>query len=310
MGQSKRKKILVLGSGFVAGPLVDYLHSFPNFEVTIGKTSFSLPYYTVKLANFYLRLKSASDKLHEAAELTKNRNRVEAKKLDVNESFELSNLISSHDIVVSLIPASMHPIIAASCIEHKKHMVTASYISAAMAQLDQKAKEKRITIMNEIGLDPGIDHLTALAAFEDIKSSGGKITEFVSWCGGLPAPEVSDNPLGYKFSWSPKGVLLASSNSATYLWDSKKVDIDGSKLLQSAEDVSIMNGLALEGYANRDSLKYIDLYKLDKQHLKSMFRGTLRYKGFSELMDAFKRIGLMSQEPISKGLQSWVSQWS
>ncbi len=185
-------------------------------------------------------------------------------------------------------------------------MVTASYISPALANLDTAAKNSGITLMNEIGLDPGIDHLTALSAFDEIKSEGGHITHFESWCGGLPAPEASDNPLGYKFSWSPQGVLLAASNSATHLSETNKVDIPGQDLLKAVVDVPIMKGFALEGYPNRDSLKYISLYNLDPSKLRTMFRGTLRYKGFADQMDAFKKLGLLKQEAISSGCETWV----
>ena len=195
-------------------------------------------------------------------------------------------------------------------------MVTASYISPGLADLHEKAKEAGVTIMNEIGLDPGIDHLTgmlisrfhvlALAAFSKIKKEGGHVTEFISWCGGLPAPEVSDNPLGYKFSWSPQGVLLAASNSASFLQDSKKIEIAGENLLKSAVDVPIMKGFALEGYANRDSIKYVSLYDLDPQKLRTMFRGTLRYKGFAELMDGCKKLGLLQQTELPRSGMSWV----
>ena len=147
-----------------------------------------------------------------------------------------------------------------------------------------------------------------MSLFERVKSEGGHITEFISWCGGLPAPEASDNPLGYKFSWSPQGVLAATSNPAKYLENSKTITIDGAYLLKSAKDVSVMKGFAIEGYANRDSLKYISSYNLDSFTLKTMFRGTLRYKGFSSLMDSLKGIGLLSTSLLPKnGMTSWVN---
>lgn len=146
-----------------------------------------------------------------------------------------------------------------------------------------------------------------MSIFDKIKSKGGHITEFVSWCGGLPAPEASGNPLGYKFSWSPQGVLAATSNPAKYLKDSKIVQVDGSALLKSAVDVSVMKGFAIEGYPNRDCMRYISLYNLDPLKLRTMFRGTLRYKGFSALMDELKEIGLLSHSPLPKGQSaSWV----
>ena len=133
--------------------------------------------------------------------------------------------------------------------------------------------------------------------FDKVKSKGGVITSFVSWCGGLPAPEVSNNPLGYKFSWSPKGVLLAGLNSAKFKRNGKEVLIEGNDLLINAVDVPIFKGFSFEGLANRDSLSYIDTYQLDKKHLQTMFRGTLRYKGYSELMNGFAKLGLLDSTP-------------
>jgi alpha-aminoadipic semialdehyde synthase len=172
--------------------------------------------------------------------------------------------------------------------------------------LNYSAKAANITIMNEIGLDPGIDHLTALSMFKKVRESGGKITDFISWCGGLPSPEASDNPLGYKFSWSPQGVLLATGNNATYLSKGQVIEIPGINLLSNAEQVSIMKGYSLEGYPNRDSLKYIDTYQLDRDSLKTMFRGTLRYSGFSQLMNSFKILGLLNRDSLPIQLESWV----
>lgn len=170
----------------------------------------------------------------------------------------------------------MHPYVAESCIENKKHMVTASYVSPSLSELDSKASNAGITILNELGLDPGIDHLAAMQVFEQVKAEGGKIISFVSWCGGLPAPENSGNPFGYKFSWSPKGALLAALNSAKYLENGKIVEIEGENLLSSAKHVSILPGFNFEGIPNRDSTKYAKLYGIEDA--STIFRGTLRYK--------------------------------
>nr|KAJ3417907.1 hypothetical protein HK105_000609 [Polyrhizophydium stewartii] len=268
------KKVLLLGSGYVAGPLVDYLLRLPGVHVTI-----------------------ASNALDEANRLARGRKTTTVVPLDVANTEELSALVAGHDVVVSFIPATMHPTVAEQCLQHKKHLVTASYISPAMAALDERAKAAGLSFINEVGLDPGIDHLTACELFNEVKSKNGRITSFVSWCGGLPAPEVSDNPLGYKFSWSPKGVLLAGLNSARFKMDGKIVDIPGAQLFNSAMDVPIFKGFAFEGLPNRDSLKYVDLYQLGKlENLDTMFRGTLRYKGYSELMGAFNTIGLLNTE--------------
>ena len=140
----------------------------------------------------------------------------------------------------------------------------------------RSAKAAGITILNEIGLDPGIDHLSAMKIIDEAKAAGDKVTSFISWCGGLPAPENSNNPLGYKFSWSPRGVLLAGLNSARFRRNNKVVEIASGQLFRNAEPVDIYPGYALEGLANRDSLSYADTYTIPDVH--TMFRGTLRFK--------------------------------
>ncbi len=227
--------------------------------------------------------------------------------LDVKNSDALGNLVSTHDIVVSFVPAIMHPLVAEQCLKFNKHLVTASYISPAMQAFDVRAKQAGLTFMNEIGLDPGIDHLTACQMFDEVKEKGGQINSFVSWCGGLPAPEFSNNPLGYKFSWSPKGVLLAGLNSAKFKRNGLLITTPGTELLANAVDVPIFKGFSFEGLANRDSLSYINTYQLDPIHLETMFRGTLRYKGYSELMNCFAKMGLLDTTPRTdlSGL-TWV----
>lgn len=157
-------------------------------------------------------------------------------------------------------------------------MVTASYISPEMESLNQAAISANILILNEIGLDPGLDHLAAMKVIEECKEKGEIIESFVSWCGGLPAPEsATSNPFGYKFSWSPRGVLLAAQNSAKYLEEGEIKEISGKDLLSSAKEVTNVHPfLMFEGLPNRDSLKYKKLYGL--KDAKTMFRGTLRYK--------------------------------
>jgi alpha-aminoadipic semialdehyde synthase len=163
--------------------------------------------------------------------------------------------------------------------------------------------------MNEIGLDPGIDHLLAMRMFDRVKSDGARVHSFVSWCGGLPAPEVSNNPLGYKFSWSPRGVLTALLNPAKFKRDGKMIDLPEGSILKETRPVSIFKGFNFEGYPNRDSLKYVSLYNLDLTELETMFRGTLRYRGFADVAGALNDAGLLSvaEIPILKsGNASWA----
>lgn len=155
--------------------------------------------------------------------------------LDVTNSTDLDYEVSKNGLVISLIPYTYHALVIESAIRHKKHVVTTSYVSDAMKALDADAKAAGITVMNEIGLDPGIDHLYAVKTISEVHHAGGKITSFLSYCGGLPAPEDSDNPLGYKFSWSSRGVLLALRNAAKYYEDDQIVEIASEDLMSTAK---------------------------------------------------------------------------
>ncbi|RIA90080.1 Saccharopine dehydrogenase-domain-containing protein [Glomus cerebriforme] len=267
-----KKKILLLGSGFVTKPFVDYFSKQDDISLII-----------------------ASNMKNEAIALTHGNQDIQVVDLDVNKKEELSRLVQGADIVVSLLPAPLHPMVAEKCIAHKKNMVTASYISPAMKALDERAKQAGITILNEIGVDPGIDHLSAMKIIDEVKAEGGEITSFISWCGGLPAPETSNVPLGYKFSWSPRGALTAALNDARFWMNGKHQEIPGEALLKSHfPTVTIYPGFVFEGFANRDSLSYINTYGLAPLETKSaMFRGTLRYKGFSDLMYSFYKLGFL-----------------
>jgi saccharopine dehydrogenase-like NADP-dependent oxidoreductase len=152
----------------------------------------------------------------------------------MQEAERLDQLVSEHDVIVSLVPAPCHPAIARLAIKHHKNMVTASYISPEMRALHEEAVAAHIVILNESGLDPGIDHMSAKKMIDEAIAAGGTITGFTSVCGGLPAPEAANNPLGYKFSWSPRGALVAARNSARYLQNGKVVEVPGEALLASA----------------------------------------------------------------------------
>ena len=214
--------------------------------------------------------------------------------LDVNDSKALDEQVGKHDIVVSLIPYTYHVAVIKSAIREKKHVVTTSYISPAIAELDTEAKQAGVTVMNEIGLDPGIDHLWALKTINEVHDAGGKILSFLSYCGGLPAPEASDNPLGYKFSWSPRGFLLASQNTARFWKDGKIEEIPGKDLMKSLRPYFIYPGFAFHSYPNRDSTPYKERYGIDEA--STIIRGTLRYQGFAEFVKVLVDTGLLSEE--------------
>lgn len=172
-------------------------------------------------------------------------------------------------------------------------------------ELDAAAKEAGITVMNEIGLDPGLDHLSAVLTIDEIHKAGGKITSFKSYCGGLPAPEDSDNPLGYKFSWSSRGVLLALRNAAKYWKDGKVVEIEGPELMAEAKPYFIYPGYAFVAYPNRDSTPYKERYSIPEA--QTIVRGTLRYQGFPEYIKCLVDIGFLSEDSndFLKEKHSW-----
>uniref|UniRef100_A0A7N0T431 Saccharopine dehydrogenase n=1 Tax=Kalanchoe fedtschenkoi TaxID=63787 RepID=A0A7N0T431_KALFE len=201
--------------------------------------------------------------------------------------------VSQADVVISLLPPSCHLIIADSCIELKKHLVTASYVDDSMSKLDGKAKVSGITILGEMGLDPGIDHMMAMKMINDAKSRNGKIKSFTSYCGGLPSPAAANNPLAYKFSWSPAGAIRAGRNPATYKLNGEIIHVNGEDLYDSAAKFRIpdLPAFALECLPNRDSLIYGNLYGIELE-ASTIFRGTLRYEGFGEIMGTLARLGL------------------
>jgi len=253
------KKILVLGAGLVAKPLVRYLLDLPDCRVTV-----------------------ADREVSKAEALIEGDERAEALAFDVNDEGALDRQVGAHDLTISLLPYAFHLPVAEACIKHKKQMVTASYVSAEMKALDGRAKAAGITILNEIGLDPGIDHMSAMKVIHRIQNDGGKVVRFHSFCGGLPAPEADNNPWGYKFSWSPRGVVLAGRNAARYLADGETVDIPGPELFGHHWPVDVRGYGELEAYPNRDSLPYIEIYGL--HGVRHMLRGTLRNRGWCYTM--------------------------
>jgi saccharopine dehydrogenase (NADP+, L-glutamate forming) len=265
------KKVLVLGAGLVSRPLVHYL-----------------------LKKAY-QVKVASRTVSKAEALIKGFSNGIAKSLNVNDENLLAQLISECDLVISLVPYTYHVQIAGLCLKYKKHMVTTSYVSKAMKALHQDAKTVGITILNEIGLDPGIDHMSAMKIIHDVQQNGGKISSFSSYCGGLPALQNNNNPFGYKFSWSPRGVVLAGKNSGQYLQDNKVVFIPSKDLFKNYKIINIEGFGSLESYTNRDALPYKDLYSL--KNAVTVFRGTLRNIGWCYTMKKAQELGLLDDTP-------------
>ncbi len=266
------RNILVLGAGLVAGPLVRYLLDQPEMRV------------------------AAADQVKEKAmRLIDAHPNGTALQLDAADEESLQKAISASDIVISLLPWTLHIKIAQLCIECKKHLVTASYVKPEMAALDGEAKRRGLLFLNEMGVDPGIDHMAAMSVIEKVQHGGGEITAFHSYCGGLPAPADNNNPLGYKFSWSPEGVMLAASNAGRYLRDGEVIDIPGERLFEHYWLVDIPGAGTFEAYVNRDALPYKELYNIPSA--RGMYRGTLRNIGHCESWSYFKKIGLLNREP-------------
>jgi saccharopine dehydrogenase-like NADP-dependent oxidoreductase len=266
------KKILVLGAGMVAGPLVSYL------------------------LDRELKLTVTSLVLEDAIKLVGGHAHGEAMTLDLTDEATLSQLVENHDLVISLVPYSFHPMVARHCLAAGKNLVTASYVSDEMMAMDQEAKDKGLIFLNEIGLDPGIDHMSAMRIIDDVHARGGKIRHFRSYCGGLPAPEAVDNPIGYKFSWAPRGVLLASRNGATYWSDNHIVTVKPERLFRDMRLLNVPDVGDYEAYPNRDSLMYKDIYNLGDE-VRSLFRGTLRNIGWCDTMYNFAKLGMLDLEP-------------
>ncbi len=214
--------------------------------------------------------------------------------LDVTDESALDAELAKHDLVISLIPYIYHATVVKSAVKNKINVVTTSYISPALKELEPSIKKAGITVMNEIGLDPGIDHLYAVKTIDEVHKAGGKIKSFLSYCGGLPAPEDSDNPLGYKFSWSSRGVLLALRNSAKYWKNGKVEEIASADLMASAKPYFIYPGYAFVAYPNRDSTTYKELYNIPEA--ETVIRGTLRFQGFPEFVKVLVDMGLLKDE--------------
>jgi len=283
------KKILVLGAGLVSRPMVRYLLDVPDFEVVV-----------------------ASRTVSKAQELVGNHPRGKAVALNVDNGADLEKQVAAADLAVSLLPYTYHVKVAEHCLKYKKPLVTTSYVSDAMRALDSEAKAAGVIFLNEIGLDPGIDHMSAMKVIHEVQKTGGKVVSFMSYCGGLPAPEANDNPLGYKFSWSPKGVVMAGRNDARYLKDGKEVFIPGPELFGNRWPLKVADGYEFEAYPNRNSLPYIETYGL--AGIRTMLRGTLRNPGWCETLKAIADLGLLKDDSVKTGISgltpaAWLRQY-
>ena len=265
------RTILIIGAGRSASSLIQYLLNKSvkeNLHLVIGDLSLNL-----------------------AQKKTNNHPNATAIALDIFDEDQRKKAIQIADIVISMLPAHLHIEIAKDCVIYKKHLVTASYVSDAMKELDAAAKENNLIFMNEIGLDPGIDHMSAMKVIDEIKDKGGKMLLFESFCGGLVAPESDTNLWNYKFTWAPRNVVLAGQGGvAKFIQEGAYKYIPYCNLFRRTEFLDVEGYGRFEGYSNRDSLKYRSVYGLDD--VLTLYRGTIRKVGFSKAWNMFVQLGM------------------
>lgn len=267
------KHVLVLGAGMVSHPLVRYLLELPDVTVTM-----------------------ASRTVKKAEAIIENHPDGTALSFNINNDEHLEQLVKQADIVVSLLPYIYHVKVASLCITNKKHLVTTSYVSKEMQALDASAKKAGVLLLNECGLDPGIDHMSAMRIIHDVEKNDGKVISFRSTTGALPSHEANTNPFGYKFSWSPRGVLLASRNSAQWLQDGEIIKVPGTQLFEHYLLQDVPNIGTFENYPNRDSVQYKEIYGLD--NAQTVYRGTFRMSGWCETLRAIAQIGWLDDSVL------------
>lgn len=265
------RKILVIGAGRSASSLIKYLLDKSEKE------------------DLFITIADLSEEL--AKQKTNNHKNARAIAFDIFNESQRHKEIQGTDIVVSMLPAHLHIEVAKDCISFGKHMVTASYISKEMQALNNTAKEKGIILMNEIGLDPGIDHMSAMKVLDEVRAKGGHVILFESFCGGLVAPESDTNLWNYKFTWNPRNVVLAGQGGAAkFIQEGTYKYIPYNKLFRRTEFLKVEGYGRFEAYANRDSLKYRSVYGLDDA--LTVYRGTIRRVGYSRAWDILVQLGM------------------
>lgn len=263
-------RILIIGAGRSATSLIDYI--LKN-SVTYN--------WKITVADMDVNLASSKINKHENAK---------AIQFDISDQDLRRRIIQEHDLVISMLPAMMHGDVARDCVEFGKHLATASYVSADMKALHDEAVRKNILLLNECGLDPGIDHASAMKLIDEIQHQGGEISIFKSYCGGLVAPESNDNPWGYKFSWNPRNVVVAGQGTTQYLQEGQLKFVPYNSLFAQADTIEVEGYGKFDAYANRDSVSYIDVYGL--KNIKTMVRGTLRQHAYCKAWNVFVQLGL------------------
>jgi saccharopine dehydrogenase (NADP+, L-glutamate forming) len=276
-------EILILGAGRSAGYLIDYLLDWTSNHS-----------YTVRIADQSVaHLQSLKDQ----------NDHLVIQAANIGDADQRLELIKGAFLVVSMLPAFMHPLVAKDCLTLGIHLATASYEGKELQAMSDEITAKGLVFLNECGLDPGIDHMSAMKIFENLRNQGYKVTEFHSYCGGLVAPSsIGENPWGYKFSWNPRNVILAGQGTARFLEQGKLRFMPYNRLFANCTQLNI-DGVDYDGYPNRDSIGYREVYGLNDLH--TMIRGTLRYSGFARAWDILVQLGLTDDSynfPISNGM--------
>jgi saccharopine dehydrogenase (NADP+, L-glutamate forming) len=277
------EKILILGAGRSSNSLISYLLDHAkerNWQLTI--------------ADYALQLAEDKARGHE---------RAKAVALDITNDQERKGLVKEHDFVVSMLPAKFHPVVAEDCLQLEKHLFTASYVSPDMKAMDDQARSKGLLFLNECGLDPGIDHMSAMKVIDHIREEKGlELRAFESFTGGLLAPDpTDDNPWQYGFTWNPRNVVLAGQGTVKFIQEGRYKFIPYHKLFRRIEMIHIPGYGYFEGYANRDSLMYLDVYNL--RGIKTLYRGTLRRPGFCKAWDVFVQLGATDDSYLMEGVE-------
>ncbi len=263
-------KILIIGAGRSTSSLISYLLKQSlshNWQITVADSNIQLA--ETKIKGF---------------------SNAKAISLDVSNAEARESAIKSADLVISMLPAFMHGDVARDCVKFGKHIATASYVSEEMKALDAEAKQKGLLILNECGLDPGIDHASAMKIIDELKHKGAEITSFKSYCGGLVAPESNDNPWGYKFSWNPRNVILAGQGTAQFIENGNLKFIPYNRIYTQIDSIAVDGYGSFDAYANRDSIGYKEPYGLN--NIKTLLRGTLREAGYCKAWNVFVKLGL------------------
>lgn len=279
----EHKFILVIGAGRSSSSLISYLLTqapSQNWTITVGDISLQAAQDRVGVSQFGKPIQFNIDE-HERSRKT----------------------IAASDVVISMVPAHLHLMVAKICLAEKKHLLTASYVSDEMKELNSQAKSNDLLFLNECGLDPGIDHMSAMQVIDKIKASGGTLTSFESFTGGLIAPETDpENPWRYKFTWNPRNVVMAGQGTAKFLQEGRYKFIPYQQLFLRTTPVSVPGYGEYEGYANRDSLKYLETYGL--RGIKTMQRGTLRNKGYCNAWNVLVQLGCCDDSYMMEGVEN------